>query len=696
MALDLSLQAVEQVKREYFAMDYVAGEADAARFLRRFPQSRELAAWHVANLARLERPVEARREADALLKANRNDPWGWFARTLILEYASEGNNAPAALQASLEAYRRAPTNTTIQWLRALALMNSAQAVQAMSMIDSLGQRRALSSEMLVLRANAFLAAGPARRADPARVDSGLALFARARQSDSLNVAAYTGAAARLITAGRPAEAYALAKRALALSPLAVQVHEIYWRAIDALRDRSQAARDSEIVGDVEALLRARGGEATVLNAAANQYRTHNRLEAARVLEERILAEHGRSYTAEWVLVERYRALDKLRRDTTTRDASLTERYRQAVWQFVDRRPHISDRMLGDAYRTLYELADSTTNADTLLTIVQGMVKYEGINPHITYAQGAIRLAESGRHLKEAEQIARDGLKAGKAKVDEQKATFETIGDYARTLDWMAAFMYDALGVVFSHEKRFDDAQRELEHARDLDPRNAQVTLHLGNLAERRGRLDDAEQWYIKGALLPAFGTKNLNAEALKRVYAVKRGSLAGYDAFFANLAEIDRANRKTAIAKTRATNPELLKGFALPTLDGRLVTLDSLRGKTAVINNWGMWCGPCVLEMPEYQTLAKQFATDSTVRILTIDNDKNTDELRAWMQKKGYTFTTLLDDGYLGRSSVHEFPTTWFLDGAGRIVFTKVGWSEKLAEEFAWRIEMIRQGTVTP
>jgi len=101
--------------------------------------------------------------------------------------------------------------------------------------------------------------------------------------------------------------------------------------------------------------------------------------------------------------------------------------------------------------------------------------------------------------------------------------------------------------------------------------------------------------------------------------------------------------------------------------------------------------------MPEYQKLATQYAADTTVRVLTIDyNDANTDVLRSWLQKKGYTFTTLLDDGYLARSNLHTYPTTWFLDPNGRVVFTKVGASEKLVEEFGWRIDMIRKPSAVP
>ena len=51
---------------------------------------------------------------------------------------------------------------------------------------------------------------------------------------------------------------------------------------------------------------------------------------------------------------------------------------------------------------------------------------------------------------------------------------------------------------------------------------------------------------------------------------------------------------------------------------------------------------------------------------------------------------TLLDDGYTRRANLRGYPTTWFVDPDGRVVFTKLGWSERLIEEFVWRIEMIQ------
>jgi hypothetical protein len=95
--------------------------------------------------------------------------------------------------------------------------------------------------------------------------------------------------------------------------------------------------------------------------------------------------------------------------------------------------------------------------------------------------------------------------------------------------------------------------------------------------------------------------------------------------------------------------------------------------------------------MPDFQKLHERYRRDPEVRILTIDNDPSPEKVRDWMRRKKFDFRVLLDDGYLDKTGVHAFPTTWFLDKEGRKVFEKAGYSKHLAEEFAWRVEAIRK-----
>jgi tetratricopeptide (TPR) repeat protein len=354
--LDAAGQAVERVKARYFAMDYIGGATEATRLLKEFPASRRLAAWRVANLARIQRPKDAEAAIAALLAGNKNDPWSYFARALVQEYSSAGTEAEI-LQTSLEAYRRAPLDPDIIWLRALSLANNGQAAHALALIDSTARRGPLSQPMITLRATAMFAkANVGPKLDQAIADSAMALYAGARASDTTDVTANTFAASRLLNVGRIDEAYALAKRGVALSPLSLPAHETYWRAVDGLKGRTQAARDSEVVADVERLLNRQGTEPTVLLSAAQQYGAHRMPDRAREMETRVLAADPTSMPAEIVLMNRYRALRAALHDTTSRD---TASYRRALWAVVDRPTHQNDRILGDAYRSLFEVTDST-------------------------------------------------------------------------------------------------------------------------------------------------------------------------------------------------------------------------------------------------------------------------------------------------------------------------------------------------
>ena len=122
-----------------------------------------------------------------------------------------------------------------------------------------------------------------------------------------------------------------------------------------------------------------------------------------------------------------------------------------------------------------------------------------------------------------------------------------------------------------------------------------------------------------------------------------------------------------------------------------MVSLDTLEDRIVVINFWGIWCGWCVKEMPEFQALHERYLDDPKVEILTINyNDRDPAEVAQWMEKNNFSFRVLFDDGYVSNSDIHAFPTTWFLDTTGKKAFEKKGWSEKLLEEFSWRIEEVK------
>jgi thiol-disulfide isomerase/thioredoxin len=151
------------------------------------------------------------------------------------------------------------------------------------------------------------------------------------------------------------------------------------------------------------------------------------------------------------------------------------------------------------------------------------------------------------------------------------------------------------------------------------------------------------------------------------------------------------AASKERVLASRIAKPKSAPHFRLKSIDGKTISLADLKGKVTVLNFWGVWCGWCVREMPDFATLARRYAGDPHVRIVTVDTDDDPDTVKKWMAEKKYDFPVLLDDGWARRSGISAFPTTWFLDKQGRIAFKKIGWTEKLVDQFSWRIDVLKE-----
>jgi thiol-disulfide isomerase/thioredoxin len=60
-------------------------------------------------------------------------------------------------------------------------------------------------------------------------------------------------------------------------------------------------------------------------------------------------------------------------------------------------------------------------------------------------------------------------------------------------------------------------------------------------------------------------------------------------------------------------------------LEGRKISLASLRGKVTVINFWATWCGPCRAEIPDLVALQEKYR--DTLQIIGISEDEASPEI---------------------------------------------------------------------
>jgi thiol-disulfide isomerase/thioredoxin/tetratricopeptide (TPR) repeat protein len=115
--------------------------------------------------------------------------------------------------------------------------------------------------------------------------------------------------------------------------------------------------------------------------------------------------------------------------------------------------------------------------------------------------------------------------------------------------------------------------------------------------------------------------------------------------------------------------------FSLADLDGRRWALDDLAGRVVLLHFWATWCGPCVAQLPYYQQLVDEYGATEDVVLLAVSIDDNLEALQSWFVDEEYTFTVLHDDGARLDYGVTGTPTTFYIDGEGRIQYQTTGFS---------------------
>jgi len=125
-----------------------------------------------------------------------------------------------------------------------------------------------------------------------------------------------------------------------------------------------------------------------------------------------------------------------------------------------------------------------------------------------------------------------------------------------------------------------------------------------------------------------------------------------------------------------------LQDFSLSDLTGQQYTLSKLTAdkKLVMINFWGSWCGPCRLEMPQFEEMYKQKSKEGLIILAVDENDERAD-LDAYLKKQPLSFPVLLDpNGALAKQlGIRAYPTTILVGPNGKVLETVEGMQSYIA-----------------
>lgn len=111
--------------------------------------------------------------------------------------------------------------------------------------------------------------------------------------------------------------------------------------------------------------------------------------------------------------------------------------------------------------------------------------------------------------------------------------------------------------------------------------------------------------------------------------------------------------------------------------DGADRSLADYRGKVVLLDFWGIWCGPCVRELPSLERLKKRYEAKEVVFLGVHTPGEDVEQVRKFLGLKGITFPSGVEVGELnsygttaGRYGVTGIPTIILVDREGLIALS--------------------------
>lgn len=115
--------------------------------------------------------------------------------------------------------------------------------------------------------------------------------------------------------------------------------------------------------------------------------------------------------------------------------------------------------------------------------------------------------------------------------------------------------------------------------------------------------------------------------------------------------------------------------FSITGFDEKSHSLAQLNGKPVLINFWASWCGPCREEAPELVRLYNKYKGNIEFYAVNATKDDTLNGARSFVDEFNFPFPVLLDKE--GKVSdlyrIKSYPTTFFVDGEGRITKINLG-----------------------
>jgi cytochrome c biogenesis protein CcmG, thiol:disulfide interchange protein DsbE len=134
------------------------------------------------------------------------------------------------------------------------------------------------------------------------------------------------------------------------------------------------------------------------------------------------------------------------------------------------------------------------------------------------------------------------------------------------------------------------------------------------------------------------------------------------------------AERMAGIGASPGEVQKALREHVLRTLDGKSLTLGSLRGEVVIVNFWASWCPPCRKELPALAALHAELG-GQRARVLAVSIDEDLRNVQRFTKNHKLTLPIAHDGpaGLAKRLDLRKVPFTMVLGPDGAVITTASG-----------------------
>ncbi len=128
-------------------------------------------------------------------------------------------------------------------------------------------------------------------------------------------------------------------------------------------------------------------------------------------------------------------------------------------------------------------------------------------------------------------------------------------------------------------------------------------------------------------------------------------------------------------------NLKKAKDFTVLNNEGENINLSDFFGKPIIVNFWASWCGPCKMELPEFEEAYKTYGEEIEILMVNLTDEyrETVESAKKFTKDNNYSFPLYFDTEYSASNAygVYSIPRTLFINKDGNIVKSFTGVIDK-------------------